>query len=1188
VPGSDAPLDILLKQIIGGWFILTDGQGLISKWGEPAEILFGRDASEALGNPFFEHLLAGPLSDDAEQWRSFLAAGDPPRARALVEVGARHAPTDTLFPLEAVFVPVKLDEGFDFSLFLEDLAFELPINLMLARMRQQHPVVVRAMRGALDSEPQPWDGWRTAGTMVAFRPLVPTPWVEAELVRRERDRAEQDAEREEAMTVVDPGPQGDVAELDDAAAVIARLLSAIERIDALERQGAARSVPELAAEQRRLDLEARLERLEKGRLETAADAELKHTAALSEATAAARAEVNKRLAQLEAVGGDAAATAHSTLESELERLRAEHHRDAEGRRAEQEAASERGDREREEAEAALGELSAALDRVERDHDRELERTRAELSAALERIDAVQREAERLSERVGAIAVDHHQDEALARDDRRRLEELQFEGEEARARLDALRALADELRADSVRGGEAAHALRDELAAARAQDGGELAATWAELEELRRQVAGLERGGDREQADLAPLLTRIASIEREEAATREQITQLASASAARVEPDELRHAIDQLGERGADVETLREQLGELRERVPERHDLEALRRELDELTERVPGREDLDILGRNVELLRGRTVAQADFDELRRAFDALREGGVGRTDLEGIRGQLATLADGWAAKGDLDALRDSLVALGESVPSRSELEALRAQLAETRHTAAGRDELESLRGQLDGLREHGAARADLDKLAERLDHVSDGLAPAAALERLRAELARVSSSTAQLGLLQDELAKLREESVQRADIEALRAHELTEAQQLDELRVTVETGLEAARGLAAAAFERTEIGSGHMLAEIKATGDRVADAAALARAAHGAAGAGRVDHDELRSGFARLEGELAVAREQLELAAGDALSAREQAATADEAAHAARDDAGRAREDAQELRRELSSGHEQLTSAATDVARLDRELKALREQLAGDMAQAGRAQAETLERAVERIAAQVAAGRAEGEAAAAEQSAELAAVRRLAERAGAGFDELRAEVRAVRTLAELANAVAEKARLAAEAQLDDEQAGTNPSEQAAQVLREMLGLATASAPETLYKPLEQVEETVRAPLPGFDEEPAPMAMIGIDGRFKQLNPSFCRLVGYQEHEFAKAAWPSPHDRQVYARQQEQLAEMVAGRLDRVAVESTFMHGQGLMVPIVGEITVVKGVDGRPSHLLLRAEARERAI
>jgi hypothetical protein len=36
----------------------------------------------------------------------------------------------------------------------------------------------------------------------------------------------------------------------------------------------------------------------------------------------------------------------------------------------------------------------------------------------------------------------------------------------------------------------------------------------------------------------------------------------------------------------------------------------------------------------------------------------------------------------------------------------------------------------------------------------------------------------------------------------------------------------------------------------------------------------------------------------------------------------------------------------------------------------------------------------------------------------------------------------------------------------------------------------------------------------------------------------------------------------------------------------MHGQGLMVPVIGEIIAVKGEDGTPSHLLLQAEERER--
>jgi hypothetical protein len=229
------PLDDVLRQIVGGYFVLTDGQGSVSKWSEPAELLFARPASETLGQSFFGTVIQSPAPPEAESWRRFLENGDAPTAAGRVEVQALLADGAT-FALEAVFVPVKLDEGFDFSLFLEDLGFELPMNLMLQRMRAQHPIVVRALRQALEPQPQPWEGWRTAGTLVVFRPLEATPWVQDELTRRESARAEADAEVEERLTTIDPGVRGNsIAELDDAAAVVARLLSAMERLDELER-----------------------------------------------------------------------------------------------------------------------------------------------------------------------------------------------------------------------------------------------------------------------------------------------------------------------------------------------------------------------------------------------------------------------------------------------------------------------------------------------------------------------------------------------------------------------------------------------------------------------------------------------------------------------------------------------------------------------------------------------------------------------------------------------------------------------------------------------------------------------------------------------------------------------------------------------------------------------------------------
>src|ERR671916_833315 len=84
--GPMDPLDSLLGQIVGGYFVLTDGQGSVSKWSEPAELLFGRPAAEVLGQSFFQTLVKAPVPPAAESWRRFLEAGDAPTAAGRVEV----------------------------------------------------------------------------------------------------------------------------------------------------------------------------------------------------------------------------------------------------------------------------------------------------------------------------------------------------------------------------------------------------------------------------------------------------------------------------------------------------------------------------------------------------------------------------------------------------------------------------------------------------------------------------------------------------------------------------------------------------------------------------------------------------------------------------------------------------------------------------------------------------------------------------------------------------------------------------------------------------------------------------------------------------------------------------------------------------------------------------------------------
>src|SRR6478609_6408587 len=89
--GPVDPLDALLGQIVGGYFVLTDGQGSVSKWSEPAELLFGRPAQEILGQSFFGTLVEEPLPPAAQSWRSFLEQGTAPTAPGRVDVQAKHA-----------------------------------------------------------------------------------------------------------------------------------------------------------------------------------------------------------------------------------------------------------------------------------------------------------------------------------------------------------------------------------------------------------------------------------------------------------------------------------------------------------------------------------------------------------------------------------------------------------------------------------------------------------------------------------------------------------------------------------------------------------------------------------------------------------------------------------------------------------------------------------------------------------------------------------------------------------------------------------------------------------------------------------------------------------------------------------------------------------------------------------------
>ncbi len=305
--------------------------------------------------------------------------------------------------------------------------------------------------------------------------------------------------------------------------------------------------------------------------------------------------------------------------------------------------------------------------------------------------------------------------------------------------------------------------------------------------------------------------------------------------------------------------------------------------------------------------------------------------------------------------------------------------------------------------------------------------------------------------------------------------------------------------------------------------------------------------------------------------------------------------------------------EIAAAAEQARTAGEAVAGKIDSLDGRVRGLGTDMA-AGRERLDSLDARLVRFGQEVAESglqtRAALEGQATELRQELAAVRRIAESASSASEAGARRVEALQ--AELSSALValEEVKAGLTSAGQDAVLARREAEQAKkvageghsgvnEVFQQLLAAArnsgqgaTTSAQAPRRGPRRTLaslrpEAVKREPRDGFDDVAQPCAVLSLDGIFRELNPSFARLVGYQEHEFAKAAWPSPHDRASYQQQQEQLRQLVSGEIESVSVQSTYMHGQGLMVPVMGTIRAVLGQDGRPLHLLLEAEERTHA-
>ncbi len=122
-----------------------------------------------------------------------------------------------------------------------------------------------------------------------------------------------------------------------------------------------------------------------------------------------------------------------------------------------------------------------------------------------------------------------------------------------------------------------------------------------------------------------------------------------------------------------------------------------------------------------------------------------------------------------------------------------------------------------------------------------------------------------------------------------------------------------------------------------------------------------------------------------------------------------------------------------------------------------------------------------------------------------------------------------------------------------------------------------------KRAKQPERPLREARPGFDDADYAMAVIGLDGRFQELNPKFSELVGYKENDFQTASWPPVADRAKLDHHREQMRAMIAGEIESAEVNTGYVHAQGLLVPVSGTLSVERDEDGDARQFLLSVAA-----
>lgn len=101
---------------------------------------------------------------------------------------------------------------------------------------------------------------------------------------------------------------------------------------------------------------------------------------------------------------------------------------------------------------------------------------------------------------------------------------------------------------------------------------------------------------------------------------------------------------------------------------------------------------------------------------------------------------------------------------------------------------------------------------------------------------------------------------------------------------------------------------------------------------------------------------------------------------------------------------------------------------------------------------------------------------------------------------------------------------------------------------------------------------------LENAPIGLAIVGLDGRFKDVNPALHEMLGYSERELLGMTFQDITHPDDLARDIEYVEQLLRGDRDRYRMQKRYFHRYGHTIYIQLDVSILRNSDGKPLHFI----------